>query len=426
MRYLIQIFFLFLVLNESVFAQKLNSICVLTGIVKNRNSDTLYIRKSTQDLRAFLENPIKIPIHKGVFNFKLPFSETEALELIFQDELENGSWRPILFFPFQGSLQFELYPQKDWDSNKVIGGELNKSYALYRSINQFKFQSAKNQLYQTRDSLIRVNAFETESYLQIFKDMRLLKQGDHEGRVPLYQKSDEMEKTGSRYTDLAKQYYVNPLDSLMREEFDWKYKYITSNISLSTYYLLWADVMRVAKDNRIVAQYIREVFPLFQKKFPLHIYTKSIVNQLNGLQKVALGNPYLDVKAFTLEGDTMQLSKAIGGKVTLINFWGSWCGPCIAKMRLIMPLYEKYKNQGFEIVGIAREFQNLTAVKNRIKMEDYSWLNLVDLDDKLNLWNKYGINNGVGMFVVLDQQRKIVAIDPKADELEALLGKLLL
>ena len=108
MRYIVQIFFLFLIFNKAVFAQKPNSICVLTGVVKNRASDTLYIRKSTQDLRAFLENPIKIPIQKGMFYYKLSFSETEAFELIFQDEIENGSWSPILFFPFQGSVQTTL------------------------------------------------------------------------------------------------------------------------------------------------------------------------------------------------------------------------------------------------------------------------------------------------------------------------------
>lgn len=413
---------IFLVGQISI-AQRNNSVCILQGVVKNRTSDTIYVRKSTQDLRAFLENPTKIPIQNGRFSYRLSFTETEALELIFQDELEKGSWSPILFFPYLGRIQFELYPQKDWLSNKVVGGELNKSYATFKSINQENFQSAKNSLYQTRDSLIRVNLFETEDYLQIFIDMRKLKPGDQDARVPLYQKSDEMEKTGARYTDLAKQLYVNPFDSLVREEFHWKYQYIAQHISLSSYYSLWTDVMRVAKDNRIVAQYIREVFPMYQKKFPQHKYTKSIIQQLNGLQKVTVGNPFLDVKAFTLNGDTMLLSKAITGKITLIDFWGSWCGPCIAKMRLVKLLYEKFKNQGFVIVGIAREFQNLAAVKNRIALEKYEWQNFVDIDDKLSIWNKYGINNGVGMMVVVDQQGKIIAIDPKANELEELLAK---
>jgi len=411
--------------GQIAIAQKNHSVCILQGVVKNRTSDTIYIRKSTQDLRAFLENPIKIPVKNGEFAYQLPFTETEALELIFQDELEKGSWSPILFFPYSGRVEFELYPQKDWLNNRVEGGILNKSYVTFRSENQRKFQAAKNNLYQTRDSLIRVNAFETAAYQQIFKDLRQLKPDDQDGRVPLYQKSDEMEKTGARYTDLAKQLYVNPFDSLMREEYHWKYQYLTQHISLSSYYSLWTDVMRVAKDNRIVAQYIRELFPVYKKQFPGHVYTKSIEQQLNGLQKVAVGNPFLDVKAFTLNGDTMQLSKAITGKITLIDFWGSWCGPCIAKMRLVKPLYERFKNKGFVIVGIAREFQSLAAVKNRIAIENYVWQNLFDIDDKLNVWNKYGINNGVGMMVVVDQQGKIVAIDPKASELEALLIKTL-
>lgn len=220
--------------GQVVIAQKNHSVCILQGVVKNRTSDTIYIRKSTQDLRAFLENPIKIPVKNGAFTYQLPFTETEALELIFQDELEKGSWSPIHFFPYSGRVAFELYPQKDWLNNRVEGGILNKSYVTFRSDNQRKFQAAKNNLYQTRDSLIRVNAFETAAYQQIFKDLRQLKPGDQDGRVPLYQKSDEMEKTGARYTDLAKQLYVNPFDSLMRDEYHWKYQYLTQHISLSS------------------------------------------------------------------------------------------------------------------------------------------------------------------------------------------------
>ena len=156
--------------GQVVIAQKNHSVCILQGVVKNRTSDTIYIRKSTQDLRAFLENPIKIPVKNGEFAYQLPFTETEALELIFQDELEKGSWSPIHFFPYLGRVSFELYPQKDWLNNRVEGGILNKSYVTFRSENQRKFQAAKNNLYQTRDSLIRINAFETAAYQQIFKD----------------------------------------------------------------------------------------------------------------------------------------------------------------------------------------------------------------------------------------------------------------
>lgn len=417
--YLVSIF----ISCSQIYGQNEKTICSISGRVINRESKTILIRKSTQELRSFLKEPIKIPIQNGVFSYNLPFTEIEALELIFEDELDKGMWKPILFFPFNGKIEFELYPQEEWVKNKTSGGELNKEYEIYRELAKLKFQSHKDRLNTTRDSLRQANQLERDEYLQVFKDLRLLSPNDQLARVPLYQKSEELEKTGGRYTEIAKQLYLNPFDSLVKEELKWKYQYIRNNLTLSNYYLLWADAMRVAKDNMLAAQLIKEVFPFYQAKYPNHIYTQSVINQLNGLKTIAIGNNYIDLKALTIKGDTVSLSKVVDNKVTLINFWGSWCGPCIAKMRLIKPVYDKYKSQGFSIVGIAREFQNLKALNNRVKIEQYSWINLVDLDDQFSIWNKYGINNGVGMMILIDSKGKILAIDPKPAELDELLSK---
>lgn len=110
-------------------------------------------------------------------------------------------------------------------------------------------------------------------------------------------------------------------------------------------------------------------------------------------------------------------------KIALIDFWGSWCGPCIAKIRLVVPIYNKYKNKGFAVVGIAREFQSTDALKLRLSKEQFSWTNLVELDDKQKIWNRYGISNGVGLMVLVDRDGTILAIDPKPEEIEKILQK---
>lgn len=94
---------------------------------------------------------------------------------------------------------------------------------------------------------------------------------------------------------------------------------------------------------------------------------------------------------------------------------------CIAKSRLVVPVYEQYKNKGFKVVGIAREFKDTDAVKRRINKEKFSWLNLVELDDKQNNWNTYGISNGVGLMILVDRDGTILSIDPKIEDLEAIL-----
>jgi thiol-disulfide isomerase/thioredoxin len=161
---------------------------------------------------------------------------------------------------------------------------------------------------------------------------------------------------------------------------------------------------------------------LFAKAFPNHPYTTILQNKLNGITKLNIGTPYLDFLAKNLTDDNeIKLSSFINSKYTLIDFWGSWCGPCIAKTKTMMPLYQQYKNDGFNIVSIAREFKNLKAVRNRVKIENYEWVNLYDLDDKFQIWNKYGIGNGTGLMLLIDKEGKILAIDPSADKVEALI-----
>lgn len=56
---------------------------------------------------------------------------------------------------------------------------------------------------------------------------------------------------------------------------------------------------------------------------------------------------------------------------------------------MMIPIYEKYKDKGFEIVGVAREFKNTERMKQAIAQDKYPWLQLVELDDGQKLWTRY-------------------------------------
>lgn len=414
------ILFFALIIISLISHQAIALPCTVTGEVKGRDSKTLVLRKCSESSKVLYENPVVIPITNGRFSHTFSYSDHEAYELVFQDELEVGVWRSIVFFP-ETQVTFILYPQKDADSNVIRGGTSNVEYADYQIKARSLFESKQEEISKVRQALQQEDAYESEEYKAVLKQLRALRQDDYDGKTPVYQKMDEMEKTRTRYTEKGRALVMDRQDSLKNAMFLWKYNYMQNNPSLASYYLMWSDVVMQIKNDPTVAKLVMATFPVFKEKYPNHVYTAKISAQLTGIRTIAVGNRYIDFKAPTLRGDTLQLSALIKNKVALIDLWGSWCGPCIAKSRLVVPIYQAYKSKGFEVVGIAREFKSAEALKKRLAKEQFSWTNLVELDDRQNIWNLYGISNGTGLMVLVDRDGIILSVDPKPEELEKIL-----
>ncbi|MBX2970121.1 MAG: redoxin domain-containing protein [Cyclobacteriaceae bacterium] len=409
--------FLFLFALSS-FAQQQ---CTIKGEIIDRNSKVLLIHRYSEGYNSFKENQTKIPIKKGRFEYTFSYTEPEAYELIFEDEAKQGTWIAIPFFPTNGIVEFKLHPKDQWERNTITGGQLNDELKAYQQYTNQLFDKRMNELMKIQTELTEKNEYNSAAYEELRQRLKATKANDQDAKALIYQEMDELQKTHARYTEKAKRLFVDPYDSLSRAEHVIKYEYIRTNVSLASYYLIWKDADMFMKSSPLVAQLVSNVFPLYQKTYPEHIYTKLLERQVAGLRTIHIGGQYIDFKAPSLEGDSIQLSSVIQNQVALIDFWGSWCGPCIAKSRMVVPIYEQYKDKGFKIVGIAREFKNTDAVKKRLSKENFSWLNLVELDDKLNLWNTYGISNGTGLMILVDKDGTILSLDPKPEELEKIL-----
>ncbi|MES2371629.1 MAG: TlpA disulfide reductase family protein [Bacteroidota bacterium] len=404
-----------LLLSFSMAAYSETITCTLTGTIVNRKSKNLLIVKETGDMRI---NSQKIPIKNNSFHFTLTTDVGEAYQLVFEEEYHNV-WVPIKFFPFNGEIRFTLYPMKEAEKNWVEGGEDNKLYMDYIKMNKDIFGRRIQVLDEKRSMLQNEHAYYSPASDSIRAVLSKLKGAD--ARRPIYMAMEQMRATGRDLTENGR-LVSRGYDSINDERNILRYQYIKNNPSIVSYYLVWED-MRGAKSNRKIANAIQDVYPMLAAKYPDHPYTTKIGNELSGLIRIRPGAKFIDFTAPDLTGKEYTLSALANGKITLVDFWGSWCGPCIAASKLMMPVYNDFNSKGFTVVGVAREFKTKDELVDALKKYRFPWLNLVELDDAHNIWNKYAISSGVGLVLLLGKDGTILAVDPTADEVRKELEK---
>src|SRR5690606_22350055 len=138
--------------------------------------------------------------------------------------------------------------------------------------------------------------------------------------------------------------------------------------------------------------------------------------------KVAIGQKAPDFTANTPEGKAESLHKNLG-KVTVVDFWASWCGPCRKENPNVVALYNKYKDQGLKIIGVSLDKEKDAWVK-AIADDKLNWLQVSNLkfwDDAIA--KDYAVESIPATFI-LDANGIIVAKDLRGAELEAKVAEL--
>jgi thiol-disulfide isomerase/thioredoxin len=116
-------------------------------------------------------------------------------------------------------------------------------------------------------------------------------------------------------------------------------------------------------------------------------------------------------------GKVLRLS-ALKGKVVLIDFWASWCGPCRRENPNVVKLYKKYKSKGFEIFSVSLD-EDPKAWKQAIAQDGLSWPNHVSdlLGWQTPLIQSYRFD-GIPHTVLLDRKGQILSTGLRGSELE--------
>jgi thiol-disulfide isomerase/thioredoxin len=136
---------------------------------------------------------------------------------------------------------------------------------------------------------------------------------------------------------------------------------------------------------------------------------------------LAVGTVFPDFNEKDLAGKPLSVAN-YKGKIVLVDFWATWCGPCVGELPNVLKTYEKYHSKGFEIIGISLD-DSKDALDKFIKDKGMSWVQFFDGKGWGNkLAAQYGVNS-IPATYLLDGQGKILAKNLRGEALEAEVAK---
>jgi thiol-disulfide isomerase/thioredoxin len=154
-------------------------------------------------------------------------------------------------------------------------------------------------------------------------------------------------------------------------------------------------------------------------------WVKILKDNISSLKRTAIGQPFPDLTLKTPDDRPISISDYAGkGKYVLLDFWASWCGPCRNANPGVVELYRRYRDKGFEIVGISLDRGKKEWIE-AIKSDNLAWPHMSDL----NYWQSaaaklYSVSS-IPYTVLLNREGKIIAKGLHASELKAKLAELM-
>ena len=369
--------------------------CHIRGELRDTTQGkTMVICPADVDIRVSDNYITTMADAKGQFSCDVNTDKMRLYNVFLHEQYEHGSWRNVNFLVENNATVSLFFEDNTW---KVVSGGPEQ-------MQKIRMDAEAERLYITRMDSIEKGAM---------KELR-----------PRVEELQKQGKNPEEDTLLMKrnQEFMAEYEKLYNKYRAWEFDYYAAHPMQYALYDI-AERMQYRNDRyddmkaRLMNVY-HTAYENFHPENPIH----NTILTLEAAWHLTPGKPYIDFEALTPSGERVNVSTLYRGKVSVIDFWASWCGPCRQHSKDLIPLYEKYKEQGFTVVGIAHE-DEVIRMTRAIEKDGYPWQNLVDLKDELKVWRKNGLGfSGGGMFLI-DRDGTILSTSTDADELEPLIRK---
>jgi thiol-disulfide isomerase/thioredoxin len=361
----------------------------ISGKIDNASGKTLYISEITGKGIELIDS-IKIS-DNGEFNYELESSEIK-----------------FIFLKMDGKINNFITLIVDATNKITITADANELAKTY------KVRGSENSelAYQLNKKLIESSS-KIDSLTQIYNF--------NKGKDGF----DSLEvKLNKSYEDVALQHRKYIIEFIDK-----------NTSSLASILALYQSLNR----NKVLNQdtdieHFKKVSEALTKKYPDSKHTKILNQNLLELSRakseknfknlnIAIGEIAPDITLPTPEGNKFSLS-SLKGKIVLLDFWASWCGPCRNENPSLVAAYKKYNSKGFEILQVSLDKTHADWVE-AIKNDNLTWKHISDL----MFWNSdaaklYKVQSIPSNFLI-DKDGKIIAKDLRGEDLAKKLSEIL-
>ncbi len=347
---------------------------ILSGIAKGVEDGTMVYLERQDEIKG----TIKIDsskISKGTFTMKGTATEP-AVNFIQVKGIEGK----IAFILDQGSINFTIY--KDSISKSKIGGTADNE-----ALQNFNVFSQKVQL--------KMQNFQTENM-------------------------EKMQTAQANKDNAAIQKLMDEFALLQNELIAFTTAYPEKNPNSFLSVLLLDNMFNQPEVN---IQKIKDVYGSLNSKLKQTKPGIAIKTKIDNFKDLSEGNVAPDFSGPTPDGKTLSLKQAMG-KVTIIDFWASWCGPCRKENPSVVALYNEFHSKGLNIIGVSLD-KDAAKWNEAIAKDGLTWNHV----SNLQFWSDpiavlYSIKS-IPATYILDEKGVIIATNLRGEELRAKIASIL-
>ncbi len=221
----------------------------------------------------------------------------------------------------------------------------------------------------------------------------------------LYSAIAEFDKYNQKF-ESYKEKMDEKLDAYQKEVDLEKQAYLTEHLKKNYNSLATLAVIGELDKEKDFDLY-EKIMKSLKKEYPDNEIVDKFYDEYKSMTMLKVGAKVPEIIQTSPEGKEIKLS-SLRGKVVLIDFWASWCRPCLVEAPHIVELYNKYKDKGFEIYGVSLDEnkENWIAAIEKHKLD---WVHVSDLGGWNNAGSKeYGVE-GIPFTVLIDKEGNVIA-----------------